>query len=102
MRWLDTVANQRVHSAHRQSGQPALAAEITHWGPLPRHVITHRVMLKIKAARSAFSITTRCCPTYKVVQRETPADWRRMFYKQLKRKYGHNEVGYPPVDSREA
>ena len=113
-RWLDTVANQRVHGTHRQPVSQCWQQETPYLGSLPtgeydtslkvfrtvyrdcqvsydtnryilpHHVVGKRIMLKIKDATIRFFYDDQLLATYKEAEGKHQLVGDRLFYEQLK------------------
>jgi transposase len=114
-RWLDTVANQRVHGTYREPVSRRWQQEKPHLGPmpagdydtslkvfrkvykdcqvsyetnryvLPHHVVGKRIMLKIKNAVIRFYYDDQLLVTYKEPEGRHQMVGNRLFYEELKR-----------------
>ena len=123
-RWLDTVANQRVHGTHRQPVIRLWHQEKPLLGPLPpkdydtsikvfrkvyrdclvsyetnryilpHHVVGKRIMLKIKDRTIRFFDDDQLLATYKEPEGRHQLVGNRLFYEQLKNDWNQRKRKY--------
>jgi hypothetical protein len=123
-RWLDAVANQRVHGTHREPVVRRWQQEQPHLGPLPagdydtslkvfrkvyrdcqvsydtnryilpHHVVGKRIMLKIKNGTIRFFHDDQLLATYKMPEGKHQLVGNPLFYEQLKRDREQQKAKY--------